>query len=266
MNTLGIAAIGIAVLIALAFCIQFLTRRSVNVETLTTHRASSQAVLGVVGTLFSVLIGFMVASSLDAYREAKHHIEAEGNALGTIFRLARGLPEVDRMRIRSLCREYCTNVIDDEWKAMENKQSSQLAWHSYEQIWGACISISPKDLRESNLQQAILAAAYNFAEHRRARIVDSQAELPSALWLVISIGSIIITIVIACVFATEAQGFQRWLLSFVAVSLGLNIWLLSVFSAPFSGALRLQPTTFILDRDVIFRGPDTPAEYLPKNF
>ena len=141
MDTLGYGAIGIAILIAAAFAIQSLTRRSVRDETLTAHRTSSQAVLGVVGTLFSILIGFMVASSLDAYREAKHHVEAEANALGSMFRLARGLSEVDRVRIRELCRQYCDVVIDSEWKDMEHKQTSTLAWTKYRELWLSLIHI-----------------------------------------------------------------------------------------------------------------------------
>ena len=242
-----------------------LVRTRVSADALEAHQGTGYAVLGLVGTLFSVLIGFMVVASLDNYHDARQHVQMEANALGNIYRLAHGLSDVDRRRIRQLCREYCDAVIDDEWAKMETKQTSQLAWQKYELLWDASVSIKPRDTRESDILQAILAADYIYAENRRARIVQSQnGFLPPALWIVIVFGALI-TITITYTFSGKWVGYQRLMIALVSLSLGLNIWLLVVFNSPFAGMLKINPDMFILDRNVIFKDSDALPGFLNDN-
>jgi hypothetical protein len=257
LNTTLIALIGILVLVLLALLGHHVVRAKVNADALEQHQSTGYAVLGLIGTLFSVLIGFMVVASLDNYHDAKQHIESEANALGNIYRLAHGLADVDRVRIRQLCREYCDAVIDDEWSKMESKKTSEIAWQKYRLLWDASVSIRPSDTRESDIHQAILSAIYTFAENRRARIVQSEnGFLPPALWVVIILGALI-TIAITYTLSGKWVGYQRVMIGTVSVSLGLNIGLLALFNSPFAGELRISPSMFILDRDVIFKDADT---------
>jgi hypothetical protein len=247
---------GIPLLVLLALIGQHLVRKHVNSEGLEAHQGTGYAVLGLIGTLFSVLIGFMVVASLDNYHDARQHVQVEANALGNIYRIAHGLSNPDRSRIRQLCRDYCNVVIDDEWAQMENKQTSKSAWFKYEQLWDAAVSIHPHDDRESDLLQAILSAAYTFAENRRARVVQCEhGFLPPALWVVIAFGAFI-TIAITCTLSGKWLVYQRVMIVLVSLSLGLNMWLLVVFNSPFSGMLKISPDMFTLDRDVIFKDSD----------
>jgi len=255
LNTILIS-VGVPLLVVIALLGHHLVRTRVDASALDEHQDSSQAVLGLVGTLFSVLIGFMVVASLDNYHDARQHVQLEANALGNIYRLAHGLSDVDRLRIRQLCRDYCNAVIDEEWPLMEQKQTSKKAWHLYQEIWDASVSITPHNERETSILQAILPACYNYGESRRSRIVQSQTGfLPGALWIVIIFGALI-TVAITYTFSSKWVGYQRVIIVLVSTSLGLNIWLLAVFNSPFAGQLKLQPDMFILDRDFIFQDSD----------
>jgi hypothetical protein len=79
---------------------------------------SAEAMLGVIGTLFSVLLGLLVAGAIERYHDVAQNAESEANGIGNIYRLARGLQTEDRKRIRGLCREYVDYVIDEEWPLM----------------------------------------------------------------------------------------------------------------------------------------------------
>ncbi|HEY9685167.1 MAG TPA: hypothetical protein V6C86_26575 [Oculatellaceae cyanobacterium] len=256
MNSTVIASIGLLVLVLIALLGHHMVRAKVDAEALEQHQSTGYAVLGLIGTLFSVLIGFMVVASLDNYHDAKQHVQSEANALGNIYRLAHGLSDVDRLRIRQLCREYCNAVVDDEWAKMETKENSDIAWEKYRLLWDATVSVRPKDTRESDIHQAILSANYTFAENRRARIVQSHnGFMPPALWVVIIFGACI-TIAITYTLSGKWVGYQRLMIVIVSLSLGLNLWLLVVFNSPFAGELKISPNMFILDRDVIFKDSD----------
>lgn len=222
----------------------------------------AEGLLGVVGTLFSVLLGLLVAGAIGDYDAIKGHVEAESNSLATVFRMARGLPEVERVRVRQLCRRYAQSVVEDEWPAMARGASSDKTWAVVQEFWEAVIAIDPQTDRTSNLHQSILGATQNMAENRRARLSASIGSTPPLLWGVIIFGAIV-TVLFTHFFTTQQGLVHKVMTSLVAVSLALNIWLLAAYNQPFSGELTIRPVLFQLVRERVFIAPDTASMYLP---
>lgn len=249
------------VIVAVAAQALFLSRRQEHGE----HFFSGgvgEAMLGVVGTLFSVLLGLLVAGAIERYMGIMVQAEAEANGVGNIFRLAKGLREQDRVRLRSLCREYVDFVLKDEWALMENQRFSDQAMDRYNRLWEACVSVSPQGDRESNIHQAVLDNMDSVGENRRARIISSESQMPTTLWAAIICGSAI-TVAFTYLFTIRLGHTFNWMLTgIVAVSLGLNIWLLAAYSTPFSGDLQIQPKGFELLQRSIFDRRDDQARYI----
>lgn len=261
MNTIGHAVILVVGLTALALGGLAIVRRLVKKEMMDTDLSAAEAMLGVVGTLFSVLLGFLVAGAIDRYSDAQVHAEQEANAVAAIFRMARGLSDVDRPLLRQLCREYVHQVVDSEWDMMEQRQTINHGWEPYQKLWEGVISVVPENDRQSNIQQSITPAMQTLGEHRRARIIASQYNMSGALWIVIACGALI-TIAFTYVFASQFPGVQDLMTGLVAASLALNIWLLAAYSSPFSGELQIQPKMFNLLKENVLPVPDTPTRYL----
>lgn len=261
MNTLTHAAVLVGVFIAVALIGQWLMNRLVKQEVLALHHSAGEAMMGVVGTLFSVLLGFMVASAMDKYHDAAMHDENEASNVASVFRIARGLSDIDRPRIRQLCREYVDDVINNEWPKMEKRIKVNHGWESYQELWEACVSMVPENDRQSNLQQPLIDSMKDLGEHRRARILLAQTEMPPALWLVIGIGALI-TLSLSYIFASQFPRIQAFMTTLVATALALNIWLLSAYSNPYSGELKIRPSMFLMLKESILIVPDTPARYL----
>lgn len=261
MKTLMVAVIATAVLTVVAIVGLIVVRKTVKSKLLRHHHGVSEAMLGVVGTLFSVLLGFMVAGAMDRYHDARQVAENEANDLADIFRLAKGLSNPHRIRIRNLCRKYAIVMLEKEWKLMEKAEISPEAYETYIDLWEAAESVKPNDDRESNIHQQLIQSMTEMGESRRARVVASQAQVPWALWAVVICGAGI-TIGFTYFFATQWAFMHVVMTSLVAVSLGLNIWLLAVYSYPFSGELGIQPRMFELLRYKAFPQPDDPPKYL----
>jgi hypothetical protein len=225
------------------------------------HQGVVEAMLGVVGTLFSVLLGLLVANAIDNYHDVKMLVSSESNGLGDVFRLARGLDETDRTRIRPLCREYAKIVLEEEWPLMNRRETSQHAWDIYQQLWEAAVSVMPSDNRQSNLHQALLSSMQTFGENRRSRTVAVQQALPAVLWLTIALGATI-TIIFTYFFTAKLGKLHTVMTALIAASLGLNVWLLAAYSSPFQGELQIQPDAFRLLQNQIFQSPDTQPRFL----
>lgn len=245
------AIIIISVLVILAVIGQVFTHKVVTTDKLELSQGMIEAMLGVVGTLFSLLLGLLVANAIETYHEINIQVSAEANSLANIYRLAEGLAPSDRLKIRTLCADYNHCVINDEWPLMGQMEMHQHCWDVYGNVWSACVGIKPETEQENNLQAAMLDSAKILGETRRARSVICKSEISPILWTAIFFGSLI-TIVFTYFFTSKMGRWHTLLTALIAISLGLNIWLLAAYSLPFSSELKIKPVIFQVLEDQVF--------------
>jgi len=225
------------------------------------HRMLMQPALTVAGMMFSVLLGFFIAQHMRDYGAAQTNLTNEANTLGEVFRDARGLPEVDRLRIRKLCRQYADAVIQDEWPRISMGQASRKAQEIMNELWHASLSVQPKDAREQVVYQSYFNAMNEFGAYRRVRVATIPTGLATHLWVIIAIGgSSIITLTF--LFGPDSKAFHIALLSCLLVPMTLNILLLAEYSLPFSGLIQVRPVMFEELKAKIFTSDDGPPKYL----
>lgn len=257
---MALAVMLIAGVLMLTVAGQFLFKRIIKGDLISLHPGLIEATLGVVGTMFSVLLGLLVAGAIDSYRDIRSQVNMEANGLADVFRLSRGLSDVDRVRLRGFCREYCNAVIDDEWPLMREGSMSRKAQDTYQRLWEASVAVEPNGERQNNLHQCILQSMQALGENRRIREVSASMSLSPALWVAIISGSFI-TITFTHFFTAKLGTVHTIMTLLIAVSLGLNVWLLAEYSEPFAGVLQITPDMFFLLRDQTFKAPDTPSRY-----
>ena len=261
MNTIAHAIMLVVAFVAIALLGQFIVNKVVKIDVLEKHHSAGEAMMGVVGTLFSVLLGFMVASAMGRYQDAQTYSQLEASNVASVFRIARGLSDIDRPRIRKICRAYVDDVVDTEWPKMAQGVKINHGWVTYQDLWESVVSVVPENDRQSNLQQGLVASMTDLGENRRERILLSETSTPSALWVIIASGALI-TVAFTYIFASQFPRVQGFMTTLVAAAMALNIWLLSAYSYPFTGELAIQPKMFMLLRESILTVPDTPAHYL----
>jgi hypothetical protein len=261
MNTLLDAVVIVAVFISIALLGQFIVGKYTSVEVLSEHHSAGEAMMGVVGTLFSVLLGFMIAAAMQMYGDARMFGNDEASNVANVFRIARGLSDVDRPRIRQLCRRYVDDVINNEWPKMQRHEKINHGWDAYQQLWEAVVAVAPENDRQANLEQSLVDSMKSLGENRRSRILLSQKGLPDALWWVIAAGALA-TLSLSYVFASKFPKIQAIMTTLVATAIALNVWLLSAYANPYSGELRITPSMFELLRESVFPVPDTPSRFL----
>jgi len=107
-----------------------LVRKKAHYSKLQLHHDVADPLLSVVGTLFAVLLGFMVANAMTRFEEARSTVQQEASAVGNIYRTSMGLPSPEREKLQKACDTYVNVVIDEEWPLLSQKKTSNAAWQS----------------------------------------------------------------------------------------------------------------------------------------
>ncbi len=240
------------VVIALSIGGMLLVRRSVSLEHLRAHHDVTDPLLAVLGTLFAILLGFMLANSMQRFEDARANAQSEAGAVGDIFRLADGLPNPLKVKTRKDCLQYLDLVATKEWPMMQHNKMSEEAWDVYGEMWSDCVHYEPQTQGQSNIHQLLGGAMSKVGECRRARDAELTYGLPSSLWIVVLFGGLS-TISFTYFFAVESVRLQILMTSVITTIICLNIYMLAGFDSPFSGDIRVTPAAFETTRSSLMR-------------
>ena len=80
--------------------------------------------LGVLGTTYGVILGFMLYTVWEGFRLAQIDANLEATSMLNVYRLAYSLPSPQRERIQQLARQYEEVVVNQEWPAMQQMPNS----------------------------------------------------------------------------------------------------------------------------------------------
>jgi len=246
----GLVIMIIAVAIAIGG--QLLVRRANKHSEFKNHHDVADPMLSIVGTLFAVLLGFMVANAMTRFEEARITVQQEANAVMDLFRISEGIPDTDKTKLRQDLQSYVRVVINDEWPRMAHKESSQMATDLCDKIWSDCATFKPKEDCHNNLQQKMLDTVSQLSDARRVRLYAMHNGLPISLWVVLFAGGIA-TLSFTYLFGIKSMRLQVLMTAIVSVVICLNMFLLASFDDPFSGDVMVHPSAFQLDLDSMAR-------------
>lgn len=230
------------------FCM-LMVRKRADLNELRMNHAVADPLLSVIGTLFSVLLGFLVAGAIQRFDEARINVQEEAGALADVFRASAGFPEPLRSELQNKCTSYADVLINKEWEMMEQKKSSPEAWEIYSDIWRLCVEFVPANNGQSNVHQAVLSAISHLGNYRTLRFAAMVNQLPLGMWVVVFAGGGA-TIAFTYFFEVQNEKTQVLMTGLVATVMALNIFLLANYDYPFSGDVRVSSAAFQLDLDL----------------
>lgn len=221
-------------------------RHRVGVATLVTYHEVAGYLLSVVGTLYAVLLGFIIVEAMQHTQDLRLLVEQEASGVANIFLVSSGLPSERKTAIRNLCKSYVEAVVNEEWRLMETGGYSAKAFGGAWGLWEEITHLDPKTVREEALQQQLLSEICNMTEKRRTRLVNALHGLSPVMWYVLVVGGVF-TVIFTYFFGLTHLRAQVIMTSLVALTLSLNLFVLYMLSTPFSGELAVRPDAFRLD-------------------
>lgn len=222
----------------------WLMRKWIGVDHLRKHHEMTGYIFAVVGTLNAVLLGMVVIEAQSRFQQARTNEAAEASCIADVRLYASHLPEPTRSRIDEHVRKYIKIVLEQEWDAPANKQPNPEAVKEIHIIWNTVSEFSPANEREQNLHAIMLTQLAQSFDLRRFRITTGRHGIPTVLWSVMIIGSII-TELFSLMFAAESFRLHSFLAGLLAVTLSMSMLVVYVLGTPYRGDWKIRPEQYM---------------------
>ena len=150
--------------------------------------------LQTLGTIYAVLLAFVVYVVWGQFNEARALVDREANEVLDLYRTVEALHGPERCAVRDGLRRYVDAVIDEEWGAMARRQleSSGGGGHLLDETWEALHVFEPTTAREIALFDECLKRFNDLSDTRSDRVTSALARIPFALYLLIYGGAVIV--------------------------------------------------------------------------
>jgi Protein of unknown function (DUF4239) len=230
-STVGVAILGL-----------LLVRRLVPLDLLQMHHEVGGYIIGVMGTIYAVILAFVVFVVWNQYQMANAAVVAEANSLGDLSRMTRRLPEPLQTQLRGALVNYLEAVIHSEWPAMGRQSESQEAWSAMQKLWEIYRSADiPRDERTQMFYSGSLQQLNNLSDGRRTRLFASHGKVPTLMWVLLWLEGTI-TLGFTYFFGVRSIRSQCLMTIAFALVVSLNLFLILELDQPFSGLAQISPT------------------------
>ncbi len=199
--------------------------------------------LGILGTTYAVMLGFMLYTVWTNYGAADLNADYEANALVNVYRLAEGLPAAQHAQLQQLARAYVTAVIERDWPEMAENQTPHESQFLTAGMWKTLMSVKAASPTESTAEDHALSELGSMTEHRRTRLLESESRLPGVLWGVLILGGVV-TVASATMFGSTNVSLH--VVQVFAFSLLISLVLVAIadIDRPFQGSVHVSSHAF----------------------
>ncbi len=197
--------------------------------------------LQTLGTIYAVLLAFVVFVVWQQHNEARSAVETEANELSDLYRTIQALP--GSQGVAANIHAYGRLVANEEWTAMARGGWSKEAALALEEIWQALRGVEPRGGREEALYAEALARFNDLSDARSRRLYCSLLRLPPSLWvLLLTNGGLVVGSM--WIFGLESFLAHALMTMALAGSIAFILFLVADLDNPFWGSWRVKPDAF----------------------
>lgn len=235
------------ILIALSFLITFVAfrvlRKIFSVKELEKFKDVTGIYVSMIGVLYGVFLAFIVIAIWENYDRVKNNIDKEADALGNMYRDAKGFPAGTKFSIDSCVGKYVSFVVEKEWPLLGHNKENKEAMDARAKLQNLVIGIKPQTLGEQVIYTEMISNLNDLTVARRMRVNAANDELPGMLWVILIGGGVLLIFYIAC-FYVENQKFHLWLAFGVSGLIAILLFVALELNYPFAGSNGLAPDAF----------------------
>jgi hypothetical protein len=195
------------------------------------------------GTLYAVLLAFLVIAVWESYGAAKDNAAEEASTLTTMYRQSTGMPSAERAQMQRLIRNYTEAVIHDEWPIQATTGgASPIARRGVAELYRAYGALKP-DLANAPIGVEFLHTFSTVASDRNRRSLQAQEQLPFVLWLGILLGGAIV-VAMSCFLYMDVYWPHALISAMMSALIVMMLLITLVLNRPFNGPLALDAGAF----------------------
>jgi len=237
----ALLVVGGCVLYALAGV--WLGRRFVHGRAREGHNDVLVPIFLTAGTIYAVLLAFIVIAVWQTYGEAADNAAEESSTLTTLYRQTNGLPDLQQHQLRELQRRYTELVIKDEWpKQAATGAASAPARKSIGDLYRSYKTMDPK-VASSPVGVEFLQTMRAVATDRNRRLTQAAEQLPALLWVVLIAGGVIVVGMTFFIYMDVTWPHVLYS-GLMACLIGTLLFMTLLLNRPFNGPLGILPDQF----------------------
>jgi hypothetical protein len=206
--------------------------------------------LGVLGTTYGVILGFMLYTVWGQFRGAEVDASLEAASALNVFRIAVGLPEPQRDQMRELAKEYVDVVANQEWPAMQHQKENHRGGTVMAEMWSVLSSVRAEGVGEANSVDHISSAMSNLAERRILRENQRDSELPTLMWILLVVGGVA-TVGSSCLLGNDNKWLHYCQVLALTFVVAVTLAAIADLAKPYEGAVAVKSTVFVHTLEVM---------------
>jgi Protein of unknown function (DUF4239) len=203
----------------------------------------SSQMLGVVASLFGLLLAFVIVIEYQNFGSAQDNVGQEADSLAAITRDSAALAPSDGARVRGAIGTYVRAVVSDEWPRLREGKASPLASDDIGSVYGALQAARPTTPQATAFYNDSVRQLNEALIARRNRLDAAGGGLPSLVLALIVVGSLVILGYVMLV-GSRSYWFHAIGACSIALVIVFSLVVLVDLSYPFSGSLNVRPAPF----------------------
>jgi hypothetical protein len=257
-----VATLVLVLVVAAAITVKLLVRRRAPVGGWFADSPRSAGTLSVIGTMFAVMLAFVILLALQSYQRARDGSSVEAIAVTELDSVAGVFqsPSNDRLHGGLVC--YARAVVHDEWPAMSNGRSSELVQSWIDNLGREFAIAEPHGAREESAYAQWFDQQAQRREGRRQRLAEATPFIPLPLWVVLGIGAFV-TIAYMCAQADRREGVlvQSIPIGFLSALVTAGLLVVFFLDHPYANESgSIMPTEMHRTLTLLDRGGATPCD------
>jgi hypothetical protein len=203
----------------------------------------SSQMLGVVASLFGLVLAFVVVLAFQAYDDAGASVRQEADGISQIVRDSRAFTPTDQAIVSAASGGYVRAVVEDEWPQLRSGHSSPRASTAMDDLYLALQRVQPATAAASVFYQDAVGRLDDILSARRARLADADGGLSAPIVGLVIVGSVVI-LGYAILVGSRSAAFHMVGASMIALVLSFSVVILLAYDFPYSGSLAIDPAPF----------------------
>jgi len=229
--------------VLICLCMLWAVRKWIPAEELRENHDVAGFTFGIIGVLYSVILGFTVVNVQNRYNDVLQTIHIEAVALADLYRDAASFSPANQNAIRTSLRNYVDYVVKQEWELPTKKGLHMDTEGAVETIWTSYHNIELRDEKMNIWYTESLSKLNNFMSARLSRQFSSWEHLGNMMWSILIIGGLI-TICFMFFFGLEKLRTQMIMTALLAGYISFMLYLVYSLDHVFKGPEGIKPVAF----------------------
>lgn len=200
--------------------------------------------LQTLGTIYAVLLAFVVFVVWNQFNATRELVEREANEVLDLFRTAKGFAPEVRRPLQHQLRAYVEEVLRREWPAMsKGVPLADDAGEPLDRLWNVLLRYEPVSESHCALFSQMLDRFNDLSDLRAERVLASRTRIPLALRILIYTGAVM-TVSSSYLFGIDSFAVHAIVAGALAGAISHVIYLITDLDAAFAGDWQVPRAPF----------------------